>query len=504
LNAAAERGGAVATKPLCALAAGFFALQLIPLANDEYGWFIDEFYYFACAKRLDWGYVDHPPLSIFLLRLVVGLFGESIVAARSVAAACGAATVLLTGVTAQRLGATRYGQLLAAAAVASAPVLIAVSGFYSMNAIEILLWSGASLVLVEILTRDEPQRWWLAGVLLGLALLNKHTVALFAAGLAVGLLASGRRALLLDRRLWLGVALAALIASPNLLWQVAHDWASLDFYRSASTKNAATSPLRALVNQLLSFNPGALPIYGTGAFALLRSRRLRPLGITVAGLLLVIVLTGQSRPDRIAGILPLATAAGAAFWDRFDSRPLRLALPALPLAIAIALSPVFLPILPPAALARYAAMLGAVPEIEAHDAPLALPQWFADRLDWPEYVRAVEAAVATLPEEERAHAIVLTRFYGGASPLELLGRDLPPVHSLHNAYHTWGPPGAFEVAVTVQFGEQDLARHFESVTRIGEFQCTWCRQWRRPTPIFAVRRPRRPIDEIWSEVGIYH
>jgi hypothetical protein len=26
-----------------------------------YGVFRDELYYFACARHLDWGYVDHPP-----------------------------------------------------------------------------------------------------------------------------------------------------------------------------------------------------------------------------------------------------------------------------------------------------------------------------------------------------------------------------------------------------------------------------------------------------------
>lgn len=38
--------------------------------SGRYGYFRDEFYYFACAEHLAWGYVDHPPLSIALLALV--------------------------------------------------------------------------------------------------------------------------------------------------------------------------------------------------------------------------------------------------------------------------------------------------------------------------------------------------------------------------------------------------------------------------------------------------
>ena len=39
-----------------------FALLLA--AGQQSGIFRDELYYIACANRLAWGYVDHPPLSI--------------------------------------------------------------------------------------------------------------------------------------------------------------------------------------------------------------------------------------------------------------------------------------------------------------------------------------------------------------------------------------------------------------------------------------------------------
>lgn len=328
-------------------------------------------------------------------------------------------------------------------------------------------------------------------------------MVLFIAGLSIGLLPSRKRYMLHERSLWVGVGLAVAIVLPNLAWQMQHDWVSLEFYRNAGSKNAPTPPVRALVNQILSFNPGSLPIWGAGVWMLLRSSRLRPLGIMFTVLFLAIVLSGQSRQDRIAGLIPLGMAARSVYWDRFECRPLQVLLFAMPLAIAAALSPIFLPILPPPQLANYAATLGIVPEIEAHETPLAVPQWFADRIDWEQYAGAVEAAYASLPEKEKANAIILTRNYSGASPLELLGRSLPPVHALQNSYHTWGPPEPFDVAIAVQFSEQDLSEHFESVIQVGEFQCTYCRQWRSPTPVYVVGLPRRPIIEMWDEVGVY-
>ena len=67
--------------PLVYAAAGTH-LVLHLVASGGYGVFRDEFYYLACADHLDWGYVDHPPLSILLLFLQRALLGDSVHALR--------------------------------------------------------------------------------------------------------------------------------------------------------------------------------------------------------------------------------------------------------------------------------------------------------------------------------------------------------------------------------------------------------------------------------------
>ena len=71
-------------------------LYFVPGLAGAYGAFIDEHYYVACANRLAWGYVDHPPLGLFNLRLAMTLAGDRLAVLRAVASTFGALTVFVT------------------------------------------------------------------------------------------------------------------------------------------------------------------------------------------------------------------------------------------------------------------------------------------------------------------------------------------------------------------------------------------------------------------------
>jgi len=73
-----------------------FILVFASFFTKGYGFFIDEFYYLACANHLAFGYVDHPPLAPFLLRVITFLFGDSLLVVRFLPALAAAATAFLT------------------------------------------------------------------------------------------------------------------------------------------------------------------------------------------------------------------------------------------------------------------------------------------------------------------------------------------------------------------------------------------------------------------------
>ncbi|MCP4656164.1 MAG: glycosyltransferase family 39 protein, partial [bacterium] len=304
---------------LLSLAAVYFLLEWVPSLIGTYGYFIDELYYVACSEHLAFGYVDHPPLSIFVLRLLRAVIGDSLPALRLVPALAGAATVLLTGLIARRLGAGVFGQGLAAGAAMVGSLYHVLFSFYSMNALALPAWAACFLILVEIERRDEPRLWLAFGAVSGLGLENKHTIVLLALGLAVALVLTPARRHLAGRWLWMGLGIAALLALPNLLWQVAHGWPSLEFYRNADLlKNVPTPPFEVLKQQVLFMNPAALPVWLAGVVFFLATkagRRYRHLGWIFVVLLLLMVAAQQSRPDRIVAAYTVVFAGGGVLLE---------------------------------------------------------------------------------------------------------------------------------------------------------------------------------------------
>jgi 4-amino-4-deoxy-L-arabinose transferase-like glycosyltransferase len=90
--------------------------------NHQYGFHQDELVVLDNASNLDWGFIEYPPLTPFLARIELALFGLSLVSARTFAALAHAIVLVLTGLMARELGARRSAQILAAVAAAITPL----------------------------------------------------------------------------------------------------------------------------------------------------------------------------------------------------------------------------------------------------------------------------------------------------------------------------------------------------------------------------------------------
>ncbi|MBI5538266.1 MAG: glycosyltransferase family 39 protein [Deltaproteobacteria bacterium] len=508
--AAVTEEGDKSTRWLLIVAASMSVCMLAATLLGPYGYFIDEFYYLACARRPALGYVDHPPLAPWILTGIRAVAGESLLAIRLVPAIAAGATAYASGLLAREWGGNRFAMCLAAIGTASMPALGVIGGYYSMNCFELLVWAWVLLLVARIANDGSARLWLWVGALIGGGFLLKHTIVLLALGVTAGIVLTPLRRHLRTRWPWLGVAIAALLMVPNLGWQIANGWPSLEFYREATAhKNIPTSPLGVLVNQSMILHPLLVPIWGVGAVSLVTSKRFarhRFMAIVWWGLLALAMAAGTSRPDRIVGLGAALFASGAVMWEAWVRRTAgRVALIAAAVAAGLAFAPLSLPILSFEATARYAAWTHAVPRIEKGKSS-PLPQWLADRTGWESMIDQVGAVVNALPAEERASALVFAPDYGTAGALELWGprRGFPRVISTQNSYYHWSE-GHTDSAVLIAIGvsEASLRRAFSDVRRAGTVSCSYCMSWRADRPVFVARQPIVPLSQFWPEMKHY-
>lgn len=511
-----------ATRPdrrlLLLLAGVALAVQVIPDLLGGYGYFIDELYYIACARRLAFGYVDHPPLAPFLLRAQMALFGDSIASIRFLPALASAATVYLAGWLAAFFGGGRWAQLVAGVSVVLAPAFLVMFDFFSMNAFEILFWTLSLAVVLVMVRKNEPKLWLVFGAVAGVGVLNKHTMVLIGFGLVAGLLVSPARHLLWSRWLLLGGGVAFALFLPNLVWQIANEWPSLEFYRNATLlKNLPSPPLKILMNQILFMNPVLFPLWLAGlVFLFTRNSRYRAAGFAYVILLGILVASQSSRPDRIAGLYPTLLAAGAVWWEGILSRrapALRWAFLGIVVSGGLAFAPLFQPILPPASTARFAAFVGIDTQMERGEGKRAeLPQWLADRFGWEELVAQVAEIYRDLPPREQQHALIFAPSYGHAGAIELMAEPLglPAVLSGHNTYHSWGRELAGGLArgpvIALGINRGDLESLYDDVREVAVYECKLCMNWRNEMPIYVARQSKltaSEFEEKWAAFKHY-
>lgn len=509
-------GGQPVERPALALpllmGLAFAKLALHLALSNRYGYFRDELYFLDCGRHLDWGYVDHAPLVGLVARLAL-LLGASLPVLRAIPALAGATTLFLTGALAWRLGGGRFAQGLAALAILAMPIRLAIDSLFTMNSFEPLFWTGAAYVLVRIVQTGDLRRWVPLGAILGAGLMNKHSTVFFAIALAAGVVLTPLRAHLRTRWPWLGALAALLVFSPNLLWQVRHDFATLEDLRNVarSGKNVVLGPVAFVAQQVLMTHPVLVPLWAGGLVWLFRGERgrYRSLAWTcVVFFGLLFALKGKNY--YLAPIYPLLVAAGGVACERaLESwRPMRgrlwprAAVVGLVLAGGAVVAPLMLPLLSPERYLAYERVLGiSRPKTEvAHEGPL--PQMFGDQFGWPELTADVARIYQALPPRDRERAAIFAGNYGEAGAVNLFGPrlGLPPAISAHQTHFFWGPRGATgEVLIVLQGSRERLEERCTSVEEAGRHFHPWGMA-EENGPIYVCRGLKTPVPELWPRL----
>jgi hypothetical protein len=482
-------------------------IHLLTNAFGGYGIFRDEFYYLACAHRLDLGYVDQPPLSIYILAFNGLLFGDSLFALRLLPAIAGALTVFVVGLMARRLGGGTFAAGLACLAAIVSPISLGYDTIYSMNCFDLLLWALGSYVLILILEEDRPQHWLILGVIIGLGLLNKISMGWFGAGLLVGLIATRHRVKLRARWPYLAALLAFLIFLPFIIWNVRHDFAHLEFMSNAtSEKYSGLTPFDFLLGQLTLIHPLALPVWLAGLFFFFfneRGKKYGLLGIIFIVTLLILVANIHTKPEYLAAAYSALFAAGGVQIENLCMRRLwkwvRYALPTLLLVGGVLTAPMALPFLPAKTFIKYSETLGIKPESSESKQLAELPQFYADMFGWEKMAATISKVYLSVTAEERARTVFWGRNYGQAGAVEYYSRkyQLPPAISPHNNYWIWGyGTGEFDVLIVTGGTRQDLLQYFDRVEQPATIHCDYCMPYENNRPVFLCRKPKENLQAV--------
>ncbi len=302
---------------------------------------------------------------------------------------------------------------------------------------------------------------------------------------------------------------------PTHRGHVPKGWPTLEFWREYGGKVDEASPVEFLVEQIVTMQPPALPLWLAGLAFYLFTREGRPYRALgwIYVVFFVVFATLNSKFNFLAPAYPVPFAAGSVALERFFGRRGRRRWPLPAYAAVLAISGVIVapitvvPALPAATLAGITGSFGGDAGVEVETREVAeLPQIVADRFGWEDMVETVARVHYRLPSEERSEACVLAGNYGEAGAIDFFGEEhgLPRAISGHNNYYLWGPGDCDgETVVSVGVPRERLEGVFGRIGRADTVECRYCMPDEDNLPVYVSRNAKLPFEEAWSRFKHY-
>lgn len=236
--------------------------RVIALRNSPLDLLPDEAQYWSWSRHLAFGYFSKPPLIAWLIAATTALGGDEELFVRLGAPLLHAATGIVVCFLGRAMFSARVG-FVSAVLYATLPGVTFSGLVVSTDAPLLFFWALALLAAWRLL--NSPGWLWAArlGVALGLGFLSKYAMAYFVLGLAVYLAFVERERLKGLWRYFAGAALiAAIILTPNLVWNAGHGWATVG--HTAANANWREGGLH--VREAAEFAAAQLGVFGPVLF----------------------------------------------------------------------------------------------------------------------------------------------------------------------------------------------------------------------------------------------
>lgn len=490
-------------------AATKFAIHLY--YAPEYGFFGDELYTIALSRHLAFGYVDLPPLVPALVALSRALLGDLLFAHHIFPALAGSATLVFVGLITREFGGKTFAVLLSVLGFIAVPIWLGLDSIFCYDAFDQLVLATFLYVLVRFLRSGNRLLWLLLGLIAGIACLTKLTILFLGPGFLIALLISKYRRDLLTPWPWLGAALCVVIVSPYLLWQVANDWPTLEYWTNYGMSRVYQASLpEYLTNLLVIMGSLLLPFWLVGLYRIFR--RLDGVDYSFLGLLFAITLAMMfilhASTRMLAELFMPLLAASAVFVEELSAgvrqgKWIRVSAVVYLLIAGVFSVLISLPILPMDRVQAIAYTLKPLnpPVKEFRGATWYTSPILSGRLGWEELVQDVAEVYDELPPKDRTIAGIYTDWFSTAGAIDQLGPKYGLPHAVSGAltYYLWGPGYSWDVMIIVSPSKYPAAAFFDECEEKKTAQYVYV-----GTPhIYICRKPKVSADEIWSSMKSY-
>ena len=495
-NRCPEGVACVEWAPLLVIAGAIAIIHLI--TNGRYGFHRDEFQFLSDARHLDWGFVAYPPLTPFLERIGLALFGLSLIGLRLFSVLAQAIAIVVTGLMARELGGGRLAQITAAAAVALSPLPLFEGTEFQYSSFDYLWWVLTAYFTIRLLRTENP-RWWLAiGAAVGLGLLTKYSIVFFIAGILGGVALTRARRFLLSAWFWAGIAVALVLFLPNFLWQLRHQFISYHFLQHIHARDVKIGRADGfLLDQFrVCVNLIAAPLWLAGEIWFLRGRRYRMLGWMYL-IPLALFYFAKGRGYYMAGAYPMLLAMGATASERW--------LPSLPAWGRGAVIRAFFISLTVCGAFISAVVLPLQSSGRLRDFALKRNGDLREEIGWEELVRTVAQIRDSLTPEQRAHLGITTGNYGEYGAIDVLGRayGLPEPIGTTNSEWLRGYPAQSPTTIIALGIRPEEADELFTGCRLaghnGNSESIHNEELDDHPFIFVCGPPRKSWAEVWKE-----
>jgi 4-amino-4-deoxy-L-arabinose transferase and related glycosyltransferases of PMT family len=469
--------------------------------SGRYGFHRDELLSYNNALHLDWCYVVYPPMTAWLARVELLVFGTSLVGFRFLPAVAVGLISVLAGLMARAMGGGKRSMLMAAIATGVAGPISFGGTFFSYMTFDQLCWVAVAWAVTCLLASSDP-RWWIAiGAGIGLGLLTKYTILFFAAGLLVGMLLTRNRRYFRSEWFWCGVLLVIALASPVIIWQFQHNFVALAWMQSIHARDVSMGRTDYFIPSQFwrVISPLTVPLLCAGLWLLFATERGKPFRLLAWMYVVPLVLfaIAKGRDYYMAAAYPMLLAAGSVWGESWLVTKTPRTQVAVNRTVWILL-----------VIAAVNTFVVTVPI-----APVASAWWrYADRMNdcfnaelgWPEMVNSIAQVRDSLPPEERDGVGVLAGDEGEAGAVNMYGRSYGLPEAISGMNSNWlrgygnAPPQA---VIAVGFKEDDLQEIFASCQPAAQLTNPYgivnSSLGDRPV-IYVCRNIRKPWPEFWK------